>query len=198
MKNIILNFILLIGIPLLVFAQEPGKQLSEAKSAYGSGNLHDARFALQQALHEIDIAVGNEILKILPTSMGPMKTIDTEDNVTATNLGFAGLMVSRSYESENDQSASLQIISDSPLLVGINAILALPMIASDPNQKRIRVGSYRALLQKSGDAENISWDVQIPVGSTLISFNCKGVADERSVTDMVNTIPVDQIARFAQ
>jgi hypothetical protein len=199
MKKYITLLIILVGLPLAQFAQEPGKQLSDARSAYSSGNLHDTRFALQQALHEINLAIGNDILKTLPNRMGDMNVIEADDNVTATNVGFAGIIVTRNYEAGENLSSSLQIISDSPLLAGINAILALPLITGgDPNQKRIRVGSYRALLQKSGDADDISWDVQIPVGSTLISFNCNGVADEKSVTDMVNTIPVDQIARFVQ
>jgi hypothetical protein len=198
MKKIILSTIIFLGLTMMLTAQDAGKQLSEARSAYSSGNLHDTRFALQQALHEINLALGHEILKTLPTRMGQMEAVGADDNVTATNVGFAGIVISRNYEAGENLTSSLQIISDSPLLAGINAILSLPLIASDPNQKRIRVGSYRALLQKSGEGDDVSWDVQIPVGSTLISFNCRGVTEERRVTDMVNTIPVDQIARFVQ
>jgi hypothetical protein len=91
----------------------------------------------------------------------------------------------------------VEIITDSPLIAGINAILALPLIASDPNQKRIRVSSYRAMLTRSDDgAGNVSWDVQVPMGSTLLTFKSNGPTDEKTVTDMVNSIKVDEILRL--
>lgn len=178
-------------------AQDAAKPLDEARSAYKAGELQNARFALQQALNEIDRAIGAEILAALPTQMGEMKFIETEDNVTAISTGFAGLFVHRNYASETSTS-SVEIISDSPLLTGLNAILALPFFGTDSNQKRIRVGNYRALLQKNVQEDGtVSWDIQIPVNKTLISFNCIGIADENAVTRMANTIPVDQIAKYA-
>jgi hypothetical protein len=180
-------------------AQNVSGQLNEAKSAYNSGDLHSARFALQQALNELDIAIGAEILKLLPTKMADMPYSETDDNVTATTMGFTGIFVSRSYHLDESKHASLQIISDSPLLGSLSAILALPVFGADPNQKRVRIGGYRGLLQKSeGSTGEVSWDLQLPVGSTLLTFNVVGVSDEKAVTDMANTIPVEQISRFAQ
>jgi hypothetical protein len=179
------------------FAQDAAKPLDEALSSYKAGELLNARFALQQALNEIDRAIGAEILAALPTQMGDMKFVEAEDNITAMSTGFAGLFVHRNYASENS-TASVDIISDSPMLAGINTILALPFFGTDSNQKRIRVGNYRALLQKNVQEDGtVSWDIQIPVNKTLVTFNCKGIADENAVTRMANTIPVDQISRYA-
>lgn len=199
MKKIITTLIFAALVIVGLRAQDVNAQLNEAKSAYKSGELQNARFALQQALNEIDRAIGAEIIKILPQNMGSMSFIEAEDNITATSMGFAGLYVSRTYKAEEDANASLQIMSDAPFLAGVNALLALPSFASDPNQKRIRIGGYRALLQKNqDDSGTISWDVQIPVSSTLITFNCNGIESENEVTEMANTIPVEQIAKFAR
>jgi hypothetical protein len=198
MKNIVTTLFIAVLVVSGLRAQDVNAQLNEAQSAYKSGELQNTRFALQQALNEIDRAIGAEIIKMLPENMGSMAFVEAEDNITATSMGFAGLFVSRSYMADNT-NASVQIMSDAPFLAGVNALLALPAFASDPNQKRIRIGSYRALMQKSqDDSGKVSWDVQIPVSSTLITFHCSGVDSEQAVTDMANTIPVEQIAKFAQ
>lgn len=199
MKNSITLIIVLCLMASGLYAQDVNGQLNTAKSAYGSGDLQGARFALQQALNELNIAIGAEILKLLPTNMEDMTYIEEEDNVTATTAGFTGIYVSRTYQFDDNKHASLQIISDSPLLSGISALLALPVFGADPNQKRVRIGGYRGLLQKSEDSTGeISWDLQLPVGSTLLTFQVEGMEQEKTVTDMASTIPVDQISRFAQ
>lgn len=199
MKKTITTLIIAIFAITGLNAQEVKEQLGEAQSAYKTGDLQGSRFALQQAINEVDRAIGAEILKILPKTMGNMNMVEEEDNITATSLGYVGLFVSRSYKTDETLYASLEIISDSPLLSGVSAILALPVFGSDPNQKRIRVNGKRALLQKNqDDSGTITWDVQIPVGSTLLSFHCSGIENEKDVIEMANTIPVEQIARFAQ
>lgn len=182
-----------------VSAQEVESKLDEAQSAYRAGNLEAARFALQQAINEIDLAIGREVLELLPTSMGQMVMVQADDQVGSAGMGFAGLYVQRYYRSEGDASADLQILADSPLLAGINAILALPTFLGDSNQKRIRVGNYRSLLQKSEDSSgHVTWDIQVPFGSSLLTLQVTGVESEQAVIDMANTIPVDQVARLIQ
>jgi hypothetical protein len=182
-----------------VTAQEVEKNLSNARAAYNSGDLEGARFALQQAMYELDLAIGREILKLLPENLGNLNSSDTDDVVGSANMGFVGLHLSRNYNNDQDQRAELQIIADSPLLAGINAILAMPVIGRDPNQKRIRVDGYRGLLQRSESSDgNISWDMQIPFGSSLLSVSFKDIAEENTVMDMANAIPIQQIARLLQ
>jgi hypothetical protein len=180
-------------------SQDISASLSEAKSSYSSGSLDDARFALEQALQQIDQAIGKEILKILPTNLSGMEFLEQEDNVVGTNLGFAGLFVDRNYGQE-EKSASIDIIGDSPLMAGLNAMLALPAIMTqgDGDQKRIKVDGYKSLLQKETSSEGaVSYTVQIPANSTLISLNVNGYT-ENEVISMANTIPVAQIVKLAQ
>lgn len=199
-KNLlVLMIVLLSAFSGVVRAQEVDKYLGEARSAYSAGQLEAARFALQQAMNEVDLAIGKEIMKVLPAKMGQMSFVETEDNVSFATGGYAGLYLNRYYREGETRSVSLQIIGDSPLLKGINAILSLPMIGGDPNQKRIRVGNYRALLQKNTGSEGeISWDVQVPFGSSLMTLQFSGVDEEKAVTDMAGTIAVDQVARLLQ
>lgn len=186
-------------IALPAFSQNVESALDEAQSAYKSGNLEAARFALQQAMNEVDLAIGREVLALLPDQLGPMAKADTEDQVASASMGFAGLFVQRAYRSGEGVSAELQVLADSPLLAGINAILALPSFVSDADQKRIRVANYRALLQRNEDSTGaISWDIQVPFGSSLMTLQVNGMEDENAVVTMANTIPVDQVARLIQ
>ena len=180
-------------------AQEVEKNLNDARSAYNSGDLEAARYALQQAMYELDLTIGREILKLLPAQLGILSFNETDDEVGSANMGFIGLHLSRTYQNDDKQTAQLQIIADSPLLAGINAILAMPVIGRDPNQKRIRVDGYRGLLQKSENAQgDVSWDMQIPFGSSLLTLNFHGINEENAIMDMANSIPIQQIARLIQ
>ncbi len=193
-------FCLFCIISMELQAQEVTPSLAEAKSSYSAGNLDDARFALEQAIHQIDQAIGREILKILPTSLSGMEYHEQEDNVVGNNLGFAGLFVDRNY-GNGEQTASIEIIGDSPLMAGLNAMLALPAVmtnSGDGDQKRIKVDGYKSLMQKDTNSEGVvSYTIQIPANTTLISLNCLGF-DENQVIAMANTIPVAQIIKLAQ
>ena len=180
-------------------AQEVTGKLNEAKTAYNSGDLDNARFALQQALTEIDQVIGKEILGILPSSMGDVPAVTAEDNVTGSSLGFAGLYVNRTYQG-TEKSASIQIVSDSPLLAGLNSLLAMPMLmGSDPNQKRIKISGYKALLQKNTDETGkVSWDLQVPFNQSLLTFSCDGFENESDVVAMANTIPINEIVKISK
>ena len=182
-----------------ISAQEVTTTLNEALSSYKSDNLEDARFALQGALNGINQAIGKEILAILPDEMNGMPKVETGDDVTGINTGFAGLFISRSYMAEN-RNASIEIVSDSPLLAGINTILAMPgFMTSDENQKRIKIEGYKALLTRSTDGEGmVSYDLQMPFSGSLLTLQCAGIEDENEVITMAKKIPVDEIVTIAR
>lgn len=200
MKRLMTLFLLVILFSgIQIQAQDVKSKLDEASASYRSGDLENARFALQQALQAINQAIGEEILGFLPDEMGKMKKVETSDNSTGMSAGYAGLFVSREYSGENC-TGSLQIISDSPLVSGINALLALPtFMTGDPNQKRIKIGGYKALLNKSTDDQGIvSYQMQLPFGSSLLTFNSSGISGETEITQMLDTLPMEKIVKTAQ
>jgi len=201
MKKIL--FAITIGLTLLcgrnIYSQDVQANLDKAKSSYQSGDLENTRFALQEALNLINQAIGQEILGLLPASLGGMEKTADGDNVTGTGMGFAGLFVDRAYAG-GDKNASVEIVGDSPLMTAINAMLAMPaFMSSDPNQKRIKIGSYKALQTKSTSEQGIvTYEIQLPLTNTLLTFRCTGVQNESEVTGMANTLPVDKIAKLAE
>lgn len=197
MKSLAIISLILYLITGTIYPQNFESRLSEAQSAYKSGNLDDARMALQEALNEVNMTIGKEVLALLPETMKDLSFDATQDGVNGTGLGYAGLYVSRTYgQAGNNQSASIVIITDSPLLAGINSILSLPAImtsGADSDQKRIKIGTYKALLQINEDEDGTkNFDVQVPFGNSLLTFHCEGYS-ETDVTAMANTIPVAKI-----
>jgi hypothetical protein len=180
-------------------AQEFDKNLASARTAYASGNLEDARFAMQQMLNDIDIIVGREMIKLLPAKMDAMTAVTKNDNVTA-NTGLAGVIVHRDYGT-GDKTALIDIMSNSPLVGSINAILSLPFVGNsgDGTQKVVKVQGYKGMLQKNVNTETNQTDftLQIPLSSTLLTFTVNN-STEADVLRMANTIPVNQIVKLVQ
>ena len=204
MKNLFLSLITIgLCITMMAEAQEFDKSLASAKASYNSGNLEDARFNLENALREIDAAIGREILKVLPTTLGGMNSDVKNDQVTGMSGGLTGgLYVQRRYGKDQEKSVTLDIISDSPLMAGINAILAMPMImnSGDSNQKVVKVQGYKSLLTRESDENNqtTGYQVQTPFNSSLLTLDYNGSISEAEVLKLANSLPLEKIINLAQ
>jgi hypothetical protein len=180
-------------------AQDFNKNLATARSSYSGGNLEDARFAMQQMLNDIDILVGKELLKILPTKLDALNANTKSDNVTA-NTGLAGVLVHRDFGT-GDKTANVDIMSNSPLIASLNAILSIPFVGNsgDGTQKVVKVQGYKGVLQKSEDTETnrTNYTLQIPLNSTLITLVANN-SSEAEILKWANTIPMSQIAKMVQ
>jgi len=198
MKKIYI-IITLILVAVATYAQDFNSDLASAKSAYSSGKLEDARFAMQQMLTEIDIEIGREVLKMLPAKLGTSDANTKSDNVTA-NTGFTGAIIHRDYGTD-DKRINLDIMSNSPLVGSLNAILSMPFIGNsgDGTQKNVKVQGYKGILQKSVDSETNKTDftLQIPLNNTLLTLTVPD-SNEADVLKLANTIPVADIAKMVQ
>lgn len=198
MKKIIF---LLVSACLTVIshAQDFSKSVTSARSSYSAGNLEEARFAMQQMLNDLDVAIGNEVMKMLPLKMGAAASNKANDNVTA-NTGLAGVVIHRDYGS-GEKMYNLDLMSNSPLVASINAILSIPFMGNsgDGTQKIIKIDGYKGMLQKSVDEDTKKTDytLQVPIGSTLMTFTAPDVSEDE-VIKMANTIPLSQITKLVQ
>jgi hypothetical protein len=184
---------------LTLSAQDFAKNLATAKSSYAAGDLENSRFAMQQMMTEVDLAIGREVLKLLPAKLEAMAANTKTDNVTA-NTGITGVLIHRDYGS-GDRISNIDVMGNSPLVASLNAILQLPFMANsgDGTQKVIKVDGYKGILQKSVDTETNKTDytLQIPINSSLLTMVVPN-STEAEVIKMANTIPVSQIAKMVQ
>ena len=180
-------------------AQDFAKAMATAKSAYNSGKLEETHFALQQAMQEVDLIIGKEVLKLLPPKMDTLAINSKDDNVSS-NIGFVGATIHRSYGS-GVRKADLSIISNSPLVAMMNTVLNTPMMGglmNDGKTKTVKVQGYKARMEKQEGTEGKSdYELQIPLGSALITFKVNNCSDSQ-IQDMANTIPLQQIAKLIQ
>ena len=181
------------------FGQDFSKNIATARNSYAAGNLEEARFAMQQMLNDLDMAIGREVLKMLPTKMGPLASNSASDNVSA-NTGLAGVVIHRDYGT-GEKMYNLDLMGNSPLVASINAILSIPFMGNsgDGTQKVIKIDGYKGMLQKTVDEETKKTDytLQVPIGSTLLTFTAPN-STEDEVIKMANTIPLSQITQMVQ
>lgn len=195
-----------ISISILLFtsfaavAQDFAKAITTAKSSYAAGKLEETHFALQQAMQEIDIIIGKEVLKLLPLKMDTLSSNPKDDNVSS-NVGYIGATIHRSYGKMN-KMVDISIISNSPMIATINTFLNTPMLGgmmSDGKTKNVKVQGYKARLEKQDGStpELNDYELQIPLGSALITFKVDDCTDTQ-IMNLINTIPLQQIAKLIQ
>jgi hypothetical protein len=183
-----------------MLAQDFSKDMATAKSSYNAGKLEETHFALLQAMQEVDIIIGKEVLKLLPPKMDTLSVNTKEDQVSA-NAGFIGCTIHRSY-GKMTKKADLSIISNSPLVAMLNSVLNTPLLGgmmNDGNSKTVKVQGYKARLEKKpGSTEDKNdYELQIPLGSALITFTVDDCTDTE-ILAMANTIPLPQVAKLIQ
>ncbi|HET9486965.1 MAG TPA: hypothetical protein VFO54_06005 [Chryseosolibacter sp.] len=192
-------FITLLLASSVAFAQDFNKNITTARNSYSGGNLEDARFAMEQMLNDLDVLIGKEVLKMLPGKMGSFNSNAANDNVTA-NTGLAGVIIHRDYGTE-ERKLNLDLMSNSPLVASINAILSIPFMgnAGDGSQKIIKIDGYKGMLQKTVDetTKKTDYTLQVPIGSTLLTFTAPDTTEDE-VIRMANTIPISQITKLVQ
>jgi hypothetical protein len=199
MKKIIVFSITMFFVSIVSAQTDFKSDVASARSAYTAGKLEDAHFSLQQALGELDIIIGKEVLKILPTQLESLNSNSKDDNVTAT-AGFIGAMIHRSY-GDTTKKAEIEIISNSPLLGTLNAFLNMPLMGGmmrDENTKILKVQGYKSRLERT-DAGNgkYNYKLDIPFTDALLTLNVDK-SDEAEITNMANKIPLQDIAKLIQ
>jgi len=192
--------IAVIAFTITCDAQDFNKAMATAKTSYSAGKLEDAHFALQQAMQEVDLTIGKEVLKLLPTKMDVMNNLAKNDNVAA-NVGFVGATIHRDY-ANGTRKANIEIISNSPLIAMTNTILNTPLLGgmmSDGKNKTVKVQGYKARLEKQpgSTADKNSYELQIPLGSALFTFKVDDCTDSQ-IMQLADTIPLQQIAKLIE
>lgn len=196
-----MKYLIILGFILIItnsFSQDFNTDIASAKTAYSSGKLEDAHFALQQALQEIDIIIGKEVIALLPATMDKFSANIKDDNVMS-NVGFMGSTIHRTWGQNDD--VDLSIIGNSPIISTLNTFLNTPLLGgmmSNGNNKIIKVEGYKGQLTKD-DAGNgqFNYTVQIPLGNSLVTFTAKNTTDTQ-IMSWANTIPLQQVTKLIQ
>jgi hypothetical protein len=201
MKKIIF---LSIGFFTMIFVSAQGdfkKELTTARTAYSAGKLDDSRTAMQQMLYELDMIMGKEVLKLLPLKMQDKSAVTKLDNVASAS-GFIGVIIHREWGGEKttagteNKNINLDIISNSPLITSINALLSVPFIGNAGGNKVVKINGYKALVSKKENG-NADYDLQLPLNNALITLKAPGLSQD-DVIKLANALPVQDIMKMLQ
>jgi hypothetical protein len=198
--KVFISLIAAIALAGTCVAQDFTKAMATAKNSYNAGKLEEAHFALQQAMQEVDLTIGREVLKLLPPKLDDMEIIAKDDNV-ASNVGFVGATIHRAYE-RGSRKADIAIISNSPLVAMTNTILNTPLLGgmmSDGKNKTVKVQGYKARLEKEpgSTSDKNNYELQIPLGSALFTFKLDDCTDSQ-ILELAETIPLQKIAKLIE
>src|ERR1700743_3731199 len=78
-------------------------QMAEAETAHAAKNYSDARYSLQQALMGVEIQLGRQILKSLPTSADALNVDTAQDIVMSTQWGWSNMSIQRVWKKGDKQ-----------------------------------------------------------------------------------------------
>ncbi len=201
MKKIFLLFIAFVAAFFASAQNDFKKELASARTAYTAGKLDDSRTAMQQMLYELDMIAGKEVLKLLPQKMQEKAVVPKQDNVTSAS-GFLGVIIHREWGttpgSGEGKNINVDIISNSPLITSINALLSLPFVGNSGGNKVVKISGYKALVTKNETGNGTAdYDLQLPMTNALITLKAPGLSQDEIIA-LANTIPVDEIAKILQ
>lgn len=199
-KYFILSFSLLLCLSALA-QNKIDEHINKAKTQYNSGTKKaEARFEIYQALEELDVIIGEEILKQLPAEMAGLKFDPKEDSHIGSSAGFTGLYVHRIYKDPKDENKKVEIsiVNDSPFFAMVNTFVNTPMAGLVPGRKSVKVDGYKGMLQKDDQSDPVIQTYYIPFGQSLITVIFSKFSSENETMTEVNKIKVSEIVEIAK
>jgi len=167
------------------------ENIEDARSSYQSKDYSDTRFAVQQALHGVELEIGHAILNSLPENLSSIPYIPEQDEVMSSGIGFAGLAISRKYTTDQ-QAVDLTIVNNSAFVSAANMYIANPAYASsDENQKVVKTDEGRAYLEYDDDT---GYKLSLPMGqSSILIMGLVNFPDDDAVVATVNSLDIARI-----
>lgn len=165
--------------------------IKSAKEAFSTKKYADARYSARQAIQGIELEIGQNILKSLPTSIDGMPIIADEDKVTSSGIGFVGLLIYRMYQT-TDKQFTVTIQNDAAMFSSLNMYFSNNAYATNnPDVKQTKLKGYKAIIKYD---ESSGYSISIPVGqSSIIVLQGVNYSSENSFMAASAQINIDKI-----
>ncbi|MBP9927237.1 MAG: hypothetical protein KBF45_14745 [Cyclobacteriaceae bacterium] len=185
------------GAGLISTPPDVNQNLADAEVAYKKNSYGEARYSVQQAMLGVELEIGNKVLKSLPESVSGLGKSATEDQVTSTGWGWAGLTIQREYSDGKDKQFTATIANNSVWMAGVNAYLAsggyAQQTSGQQNWKQTKLKGYRAIIEYS---EGSGYKLSVPIGqSSIIVFEGTNFATEPDMMKAAETFNIDGIKK---
>ena len=170
------------------------KNIAGAETAYRSGDLSGARYAVRQAILGLEMEIGRKVLDDLPESVKGIKMVSEEDRVSSMSIGFEGLTIERVYRSD-EQELSLIIGNDAALLSAVSLFMASGAYgtSTDQNHKEVEFQGKHGVLEYD---EYSGYTLSVPFGQSSI-FIAKGInfSNENEIMEAAGEINLNKIMK---
>ena len=157
-------------------ADDVEESIKEALEFYKEGAFRDAVESLNYAVQLIQQKKGQTLEALLPEPLAGWQAEDSSSQAAGAAVFGGGVTAEREYRKGN-ASVTVRIVTDSPLMQGMMAMLTNPMFAASGGGRLERIKRQRAIVQyEDGDS---SGEINIVVdGRFLVTIEGQGAALE--------------------
>lgn len=177
-------------------AQTVNDYIKDAQGFLTQKNYKEAQASLQQAIGEIYKMMGADVVASLPKEIGVYKSEPANDMVNTSGMAMmgGGFTVMRTYTQDEEHSARVSILGNSPMMTSVNMMINNPMMVGQSGQKIVRIGAaYKGLLDYHADSK--SGTLSIPLVNSMVTIDVTGFPDEKSITDFALKLNLDAIKK---
>ena len=173
------------------------EQIADAEQSHGAAKYSDARYSLQQALVGIEIQLGREMLKTLPSPVAGLEKDTTQDKVVSAQWGWSNLTIQRVYTDNKDKQLTVTI-SNNGMYSGFvtmyfNNAYGVQANADNQNMKQVKVKGNKAIIQYD---DSKGYTLIVPIGqASMIVWEAINFTDETEVMNAANTFDIDGIKK---
>lgn len=158
--------------------------LNEASDAFSKDNYKKTRFSLTEALGNLDLMIGDKILKSFPTQVEGLAADEENDQVASSSSNWAGLTIKREYK-KDDEWLSFSVLNSSLAALANSAVNAgMYTYSNQPDQKTIEIAGNQAVINFD---ESTGYKITISMGQqTVIIIEGVNIPTEGDITKMAN------------
>jgi hypothetical protein len=173
------------------------QQMIDAETAHTAAKYSDARYSIQQALVGVEIQLGREILKSLPSPVVGLTKDTLQDKVSSTQWGWNNLTIQRVYTDQKDKQLTITI-GNNVLYAGMvnmyfNNAYGVQADGNNQNVKQTKVKGNKAIIEYS---DSKGYTLVVSLGqSAMIVWECINFADENEVMTAANSFDVEGIKK---
>lgn len=170
----------------LLRADDVTDSVEEAMDFYKAGNFTEAAASLEYAAQLVRQKRSGDLAAFLPSAPKGWE-IEDEENQAISGALLGGVTgVTRNYRKKGgDASASVAILTDSPMLQSIAYMINNPAIVAASGMKAVRINGVRGMYDGDDEAGQLQLLVD---GRFLITLEGDGVG-EAFLTELAGQIP---------
>lgn len=165
LKPVLFSVIFCLLFAPCLWADEVEDAVKEGLQSYQDGDFSSAAGSLEYAAQLIRQKKGGELESLLPEPLPGWTAENTSSQAMGASLFGGGVTAERSY-SKDDSSASVQLVTDSPMLQGVLMMLTNPAVATADGGRLKKINGQKAVIKY--DQDSASGEIQIVVANKFL------------------------------